>query len=107
MILHLLYIVAFTVLAFLAVGNLVRNLMTLGVDSQRASRGWGSSGQKPATPVSRSGMMPHPELLDETGRVINEPLLVMRSMSVDDAREQLDALFESSPGVSPEPRDDA
>jgi hypothetical protein len=51
--------------------------------------------------------MPHPELLDETGRVINEPLLVMRSMSVDDAREQLDALFESSPGISPEPRDDA
>ena len=29
--LHLIYILAFTVLAFLAVGNLIRNLMVLGV----------------------------------------------------------------------------
>lgn len=40
----------------------------------------------------------HPELLDETGKPLNEPLLVMRSMTVEDAREQLDAIFEASPG---------
>lgn len=106
MLLHLIYILAFTILAFLAVGNLIRNLMTLGLDSQRASRGW-SSGQ-PSGLRSRSGAVPHPELLDDSGNVINEPLLVMRSMSVEDAREQLDALYESSPGSSSsESRDDA
>ncbi|MEO8891440.1 MAG: DUF2973 domain-containing protein, partial [Coleofasciculaceae cyanobacterium] len=42
--------------------------------------------------------VPHPELLDDMGNPINEPLLVMRSMTVEDAREQLDALFNSSPG---------
>ncbi len=104
MILHLLYIIAFTILAFLAVGNLFRNLMTLGVESQRASRGWNPGG---SSPVSRSGATPHPELLDDSGNVINEPLLVMRSMSVEDAREQLDALYESSPGGGLEPRDDS
>jgi hypothetical protein len=101
MILHLLYILAFTVLAFLAVGNLVRNLMTLGMESQRqfpnsAGAGYGAS-QRPA---------PHPELLDSDGRIINEPLLVMRSMTVEDAREQLDAIFKASPGGDP-PREDA
>ncbi|BAS56516.1 MULTISPECIES: DUF2973 domain-containing protein [Leptolyngbya] len=87
MILHLLYILAFTALAFLAVGNLIRNLMTLGVESQR---------QYP--PVKQNRPTPHPELLDEHGRMIDEPLLVMRSMSVEDAREQLDAIYKSSPG---------
>jgi hypothetical protein len=42
--------------------------------------------------------VPHPELLDDKGNPINEPLLVMRSMTVEDAREQLDAIFNSSPG---------
>jgi hypothetical protein len=88
MILHLLYILAFTALAFLAVGNLIRNLMTLGVESQR---------QYPPT-VKQNRPTPHPELLDEQGRMIDEPLLVMRSMSVEDAREQLDAIYKSSPG---------
>lgn len=91
--LHLLYIFAFTLLAFLAVGNLIRNMMTLGVDSQRsyASRNI----------VSRSGQSrsaSHPELLDPSGNMIDEPYLVMRSMTVEDAREQLDALYKSSPG---------
>lgn len=95
MVLHLLYITAFTILAVLAISNLIRNLISLGLDSQRpygnrnASSRF-SSGQKP----------PHPEFLDESGRLINEPLLVMRSMTVEDAREQLDALYESSPGTS-------
>lgn len=98
--LHIIYILAFTIIAFLAVSNLIRNLMTLGLESQQATRGWmpkGASGSRP---------IPHPELLDDAGNVIDEPLLVMRSMSVDDAREQLDALYESSPGGSVEPRDE-
>jgi hypothetical protein len=99
MLLHLIYIIAFTTLAFLAVGNLIRNLMTLGIESQRSptSRTW-SMGEPQG--ASRLRMVPHPEFLDTAGNVINEPLLVMRSMSVEDAREQLDALYESSPGAN-------
>lgn len=101
MVLHLLYILAFTILAFLAVSNLIRNLLTLGAESQRhyppdsraASYGSGS--------VSHIRAVPHPELLDSNGRMIDEPLLVMRSMTVEDAREQLDALYKSSPGGEP------
>ncbi len=86
--LHILYILAFTVLACLAVGNLIRNLLTLGLDSTRpVSQGY-----------RRPQMTPHPELLDANGRMIDEPLLVMKSMSVEDAREQLDAIYRSSPG---------
>lgn len=102
MLLHLLYILAFTMLAFLAVGNLVRNLLTLGAESQRhyaprsSGGGYGSS-----SPIARLRAVPHPELLDADGRVIDEPLLVMRSMTVEDAREQLDALYKSSPGGEP------
>ena len=104
--LHLLYIVAFTVLAFLAVGNLIRNLMTLGLD-QRRGAAFSGSGTAPGPTTRRSPVVAHPELLDDQGNVINEPLLVMRSMSVDDARSQLDAIFEASPGVSSEPREES
>jgi hypothetical protein len=94
--LHLLYLVAFTAIAFLAIANLLRSLFTLTVDSQRrySPTDWNRS---PATAANRYNV-PHPELLDDTGNPINEPLLVMRSMSVEDAREQLDAIFNSSPG---------
>lgn len=108
MLLHLLYIIAFTILAVIAVANLIRNLVTLGKDSQRfypSSRGNSNSAFK----TSRH-TVPHPEFLDDSGNVINEPLLVMRSMTVEDARERLDALYESSPGTSnlnSEPRDEA
>lgn len=103
MILHLLYVVAFTALAFLAVGNLIRNLMTLGIESQRGYSARGSYGS-----AGRMRAVSHPELLDNSGNVINEPLLVMRSMSMDDAREHLDALYEASPGgASSESRDDS
>jgi len=101
MILHLLYILAFTILAFLAVANLFRNLMTLGLDSHRDQAG--SGGGKGFRAAARTQFVPHPELLDETGNVIHEPLLVMRSMSVEDARERLDALYDASPGGSHEP----
>lgn len=95
--LQLLYIFAFTVIAFLAFSNLFRSLLSLGLESQRSHtrpHGFRSSAN-PAT---------HPELLDETGRVIDEPLLVMRSITVEDAREQLDELYDSSPGYGDEAR---
>ncbi len=98
MVLHLLYIIAFTTLAILAVANMIRNLMNLGIESQRSFSSNGSRGFASQAGVHQSA--PHPELLDSSGRLINEPLLVMRSMTVDDAREQLDALYESSPGSS-------
>jgi hypothetical protein len=101
--LHLLYLVAFTVIAFLAIGNLLRSLLTVSRDSQRRYSPTGSSstdwGQSPLMASrSRYNTVPHPELLDDTGNPINEPLLVMRSMTLEDARARLDVLFNSSPG---------
>ncbi|GBF79983.1 DUF2973 domain-containing protein [Aphanothece sacrum] len=91
--LHLIYIVAFTIIAFLAVSNLIRSLITVSMDSQRnySNRG----GSSPNRGINSLNI--HPELLDERGRPINEPLLVMRSVSVEDARQKLDALYNSSP----------
>jgi hypothetical protein len=110
--LHLLYLVAFTVIAFLAIGNLLRSLLTVSMDSQRRYSPAGKSptdwGQSPLMATrSRYNAVPHPELLDETGNPINEPLLVMRSMSVDDARARLDALFNSSPGNPTERKEES
>ncbi|NES97695.1 MAG: DUF2973 domain-containing protein [Desertifilum sp. SIO1I2] len=102
--LHLLYILAFSVLAILAVGNLIRSLLTLGLESTRsypAPSGFSGMGQNAygnGSVLSRRPV-PHPEFLDETGNVINEPLLIMRSITVEDAREQLDALYNSSPNT--------
>jgi hypothetical protein len=89
--LQVLYILAFAIVAFLAVGNLIRSLLTLGLESTRQYSNQNTQ--------SRWGnRTPHPELLDDAGRVIEEPLLVMKSMSVEDARERLDAIYRSSPG---------
>lgn len=95
--LHLLYLVAFTVIAFLAIANLLRSLFTLSIDSQR----FYSPAGRASVNNGRSGYnyVPHPELLDDAGNPINEPLLVMRSMTVEDAREKLDAIFNSSPST--------
>jgi hypothetical protein len=98
--LHLIYVFAFTALAFIAVGNLIRNLMILGSESTR-----NYPPKLKDIPVDphriSSNQVPHPEFLDETGMVIKEPLLVMRSITVEDAREKLDALYNSSPESSP------
>ena len=96
--LQILYIIAFVILAVLAIGNLIRSLFTLGAQSQRSY----APQSQASTLISRSGASPHPELLDERGRVINEPLLVMRSITVEDAREQLDALYRNSPSSNEE-----
>ncbi|MEL7359750.1 MAG: DUF2973 domain-containing protein [Cyanobacteria bacterium J06560_6] len=88
---HLLYILAFTVLAVLAVSNMIRNMVRLGT---QATQPPGQSQRQSQYGANRP--VPHPELLNDSGDVINEPLLVMRSISMKDAREQLNALYESS-----------
>ncbi len=90
--LHLLYILAFTVLAVLAVGNLIRNLMLLGANTQQRSVAPANSGRPPQTL--------HPEMLGDDGQPVREPLLVMKSMTMEDARSRLDALYNASPGSS-------
>jgi hypothetical protein len=92
--LQLLYIFAFTVLAVLAVTNLVRNLLSLGAEARRGNTNPVPGGI--ATHPSRPRPVPHPELLDASGNVVDEPLLVMRSISIKDAREQLDAIYKAS-----------
>lgn len=101
--LHLLYILAFTILALIAVSNLIRNLIVFSVEGdgvyskgQSSSYARGRYGSKVVRPV------PHPEFLDSTGNIIKDPLLVMRSIDVQDARAHLDALYEASPGYSGE-----
>ncbi|MBD1922507.1 DUF2973 domain-containing protein [Funiculus sociatus GB2-A5] len=101
--LHLLYLVVFTILAFLAIANMIRSLLT--ISSMDTPRRYPPSGPY-MTSATGYRTVPHPELLDDAGNPINEPLLVMRSMSVEDAREQLDALYKSSPGNSSEPQED-
>lgn len=90
--LHALYLIAFAVLSVLAIGNLIRNLMLLGSDSRRDRRR--SYFDKADDGGSAQSSVPHPEMLDERGRILEEPLLVMKSISLEDAREQLDALYE-------------
>ncbi|MEM6501590.1 MAG: DUF2973 domain-containing protein [Cyanobacteria bacterium P01_C01_bin.89] len=109
--LHLLYLLAFSGLAALAIGNLIRNLMILGTESQRngavmpSRQGEIGNGQRSvvenmSSSSSQRTMNLHPEMLDKNGRPIREPLLVMKSMTVDDARDHLDALFQASPESS-------
>ncbi|MCW6036454.1 DUF2973 domain-containing protein [Spirulina subsalsa FACHB-351] len=92
--LHILYILAFTVIAFLAISNLIRSLITVSTESTRRNSPPGR------TPVNRTPQrVSHPELLDENGQLTDEPLLIMRSVNVEDAREQLDAIYNASPGT--------
>lgn len=113
--LHLLYLLAFSSLAILAIGNLIRNLMVLGTENQRYSPSNASASNpnglannaaegRTRNPSTKQPITLHPEMLDEKGRPIREPLLVMKSMTVDDARDHLDSLFQSSPeGPSQDP----
>ncbi|CEJ42518.1 DUF2973 domain-containing protein [Umezakia ovalisporum] len=96
--LHLLYIFAFTILAIIAVANLIRNLIMFSVDREQVYAPKNSSTDHQGYRSPRKQFIPHPELLDNAGNLIKEPLLVMRSVNVEDARQQLDALYESSPG---------
>lgn len=84
--LQILYMIAFLVLTVLAITNLVRSLFSFGTQAQKPYA------EKKYTSVT------HPELLDDAGNVINEPLMVMRSLSMDEAKEKLESLYKSSPG---------
>ncbi|MEY2977714.1 MAG: DUF2973 domain-containing protein [Prochlorotrichaceae cyanobacterium] len=85
--LQVLYLIIFAILTVIAVTNLFRNLMMVASDSRRSLSG-----------PQRQSIAPHPELFDSSGKVVNEPLMVMRSASVEDIRDRLDALYDSSPG---------
>lgn len=100
---HVVYIIAFAVLAIMAIANLIKNLILLGGNARnpQSPRTYGS--RQSSTSDDRSA--PHPELLDQDGQVIREPLLVMRSISVKDAREQLDALYNGTNSSLDEPED--
>lgn len=106
--LHIAYILVFTIVAFLAIGNLIRSLITLSSESQRPySRS--SNSRRNSFDSRRYGLntQVHPELLDRSGNPIKEPLLVMRSVSVEDAREQLNSLYNSSPSPAKEKEEEA
>lgn len=101
---HALYIIAFAVLAVLTVGNLIRNLMLLGSEARRQGQRrntFTNNRRDPNQPV------PHPEMLDDSGQITDEPLLVMRSISLEDAREKLDSLYNDNGGKSDEGSEDA
>jgi hypothetical protein len=99
---QLLYIIAFAVLATLAITNLVRNLILLGGRARQ-----GQAQQMPGGDLSQvqARPAPHPELLDQDGNMIREPLLVMRSISVKDARQQLDEIYNNEERRSDESGD--
>lgn len=105
-VLHLLYVLVFTVLAVVAVSNLIRNMFILGRDMQGQDPSPWSDNKQTPPPAKRP--TPHPELLDDAGKVVDEPLMVMRAMPIDDVRSQLDALYDASPsgsGADSSPRD--
>ena len=102
--LHLIYIIAFTVIAFFAVSNLIRSLISISGESQKGP--WTDT-PKPTNSNLNKYQVSHPELYDEEGQPINEPLLVIRSVSVEDARQQLDYLYNSSPGQTTTTEEDA
>jgi hypothetical protein len=99
--LHVVYILAFTIVAFLALGNLIRSLISLSSDTQRYYPPANPNSPKNKSRFDRvncaNSSVSHPELLDKNGKIIEEPLLVMRSVSVEDARQQLDSIFKASP----------
>ncbi len=86
---QILYIVAFAVLSILAITNLIRSMISLSQNDARSVQ------NKRQRPLDKTKI--HPELLDEDGNLTTEPLLVIKSMSVDDARSRLDALYNASP----------
>ena len=105
--LHLIYILAFTVIAFFAVSNLIRSLITVSRDSQRYSAASNNVNPEQIGVPKTVPAKLHPELLDKQGKPIDEPLLVVRSLTVEDAREQLDAIYDASPSSPKDPEDNS
>ena len=81
--LQILYLIAFAIVAVLAVRSLISSLISIGADQRRPVR-------------RRPRQVPHPEFVDEQGNLIDEPLLVIRSTSLEDARSRLDELYHES-----------
>lgn len=97
---HLVYILAFTVIASFAIFNLIRNVITLNQETSKRNYSYSnrrSNSRKNSNSETNLHSNLHPELLDENGQIINEPLLLMRSASVEDVRQQLDDLYDASP----------
>jgi hypothetical protein len=92
--LQIIYLIAFTVLAFLAIGNLIRSLIGFSMDAAQSNR---TMANRNYGYTYQSGTVPHPELIDDFGNFTSEPLLVMKSMPLEDARAKLDALYHDSP----------
>jgi hypothetical protein len=105
--LHLVYILAFTVIAFFAISNLIRSLITISGESQRGSWTDTPRGSNSKTSYRATYQPTHPELFDSQGKPINEPLLVIRSVSVEDARQRLDSIYESSPSQTTSTEEEA
>jgi hypothetical protein len=97
--LQIIYLIAFTILAFLAIGNLVRSLIGFSMDASQPRTMTNPNFQGYSY---RTGSVPHPELLDDMGNVTTEPLLIMKSISVEDARARLDALYHNDSPSSAE-----
>ncbi|MCX5933585.1 MAG: DUF2973 domain-containing protein [Pseudanabaena sp. LacPavin_0818_WC45_MAG_42_6] len=86
---QIIYILAFTLLSIFAISNLIRSMIAL---SQNDSRGYQDNRSRRVSP-----QYAHPELWDKDRKYIDEPLMVIKSINVDDARSRLDALYNSSP----------
>lgn len=91
---HFLFILAFGIIATIAAVNLVRSFIMLGQETRVYPNFQANNANNQR---QRPRPVPHPEMLDEAGRPINEPLLVVRSLDVEDARQRLDNLYNASP----------
>ncbi len=80
--LQLLYLTAFAAISFLVIRNLVVNLIAMGRNEMQPP----ALRNRPKVPM-------HPELLDDEGNVTDEPLMVIRSANLEEARDRLDALY--------------
>jgi hypothetical protein len=95
--LQIIYLIAFTILAFLAIGNLIRSLIGFSMEGPPQRSKSNQNGYS-----YRAGSVPHPELLDDLGNITSEPLLIMKSIGIEDARARLDALYNDDSSRSAE-----
>ena len=100
--LHPLYTLVFTVIAFLVVSNLIQGLIALTSNFRHRYSLKKNTSINQQTDWGNTQETVHPELLDEIENSTNEQLLVMRSVTVEDVRKKLDALYNVSPGQSSE-----
>jgi len=79
--------------ALIAVSNLIRNLLMFSGDRDHYPSGDAMAKPRYLSPHLVSNQFSAaPGVMDTAGNLIKDPLLVMRSISVEDAREQLDPI---------------